>query len=195
MRKHIIIPTGWTPEQALGAVREELQHISFDKPFCIRFDDSKSYTNKQRNAMHLWYRQIAEAFNEAGMQHSYSIFGKDKLDQDELANALGSLIRDVANKPDTTPEDAGKEIVLYLTNKGLLTGNRQVHTPYTEDIIKNTLWRDTQRALYGVERTTELTTEQVTTIANAIEQALARSGFDNLPFPHDEMKGQKWAEK
>ncbi len=53
---------------------------------------------------------------------------------------------------------------------------------YTPELIKSTLWKPIQMAMYNKESTTELTTTEVSEVAMQIECFFAGQGFD-LPFP------------
>jgi len=53
---------------------------------------------------------------------------------------------------------------------------------YTMELVKSTIWKPIQQALFGVESTTQLTTKQVSEVAEQIEMFFAKQGID-LPFP------------
>ncbi|MGJ7024984.1 hypothetical protein [Petrimonas sulfuriphila] len=53
---------------------------------------------------------------------------------------------------------------------------------YTQILVKETLWRPIQMALFDKDSTTKLTTEEVGKIAEHIEMFFAKQGID-LPFP------------
>ena len=56
---------------------------------------------------------------------------------------------------------------------------------YTMLLVKTTLWKPIQMALFEKESTTELTTKEVSEVAEHIERYFATIGLD-LPFPHVE---------
>lgn len=53
---------------------------------------------------------------------------------------------------------------------------------YSKELIKETLWKPIQMALFGKESTTQLNREEVSEIAGQIEHFFASQGID-LPFP------------
>ena len=58
----------------------------------------------------------------------------------------------------------------------------EMELKYTPTIVKETIWRPIQMALFGKESTTELTTTEVSEISEQIEMFFAKQGID-LPFP------------
>ena len=58
----------------------------------------------------------------------------------------------------------------------------EIEIRYTQNLVKETLWRPIQMALFDKDSTTKLTTEEVGKIAEHIEMFFAKQGID-LPFP------------
>lgn len=58
-------------------------------------------------------------------------------------------------------------------------------TPTTEN-VKEILWREIQKALFGKKSTTELTTAEVNRVYEVMSMFLAREFEISLPFPSEE---------
>ncbi len=56
----------------------------------------------------------------------------------------------------------------------------------TKENVKEIIWREIQKALYGKVSTTELTTDQVSKIYEVMSMFLAREFEIDLPFPSEE---------
>jgi len=61
----------------------------------------------------------------------------------------------------------------------------EIKIKYSMILVKETMWKPIQIALFGFESTTELDTKQVGEIAEQIEIFFANIGID-LPFPNKE---------
>ena len=57
-----------------------------------------------------------------------------------------------------------------------------IEIPYTMELIKETMWRPIQIALFGKKSTTELNKSEVSEIAQPIEMYFSKQGID-IPFP------------
>lgn len=68
---------------------------------------------------------------------------------------------------------------LYLS-RSLLRPNYEAE--WTQVMVKEILWRPTQKALTGKQSSKDLTTKELTTVAETIQQALAKRGLD-VEFP------------
>ena len=53
---------------------------------------------------------------------------------------------------------------------------------YTQSLVKETMWKPIQKALFNIESTTELTTSEVSEVSIVIEKFFSEQGID-LPFP------------
>lgn len=60
--------------------------------------------------------------------------------------------------------------------------NKTLEMPYTTDIVKNYVWRPFQIVMFGKKSTTQLTTKELTQVADSIEKALSLHGHD-IQFP------------
>lgn len=58
----------------------------------------------------------------------------------------------------------------------------EMELSYTMTLVKETLWKPIQEALFDKKSTTKLTTKEVSEVANIIEMFFANQGI-NLPFP------------
>lgn len=58
----------------------------------------------------------------------------------------------------------------------------EMELKYTPTVVKETIWRPIQKALFNKESTKELTTIEVSDVAQQIEMFFANQGI-NLPFP------------
>lgn len=56
----------------------------------------------------------------------------------------------------------------------------------TKENVKEIIWREIQRALFGKKSTTELSKHEVTKVYEVMAQFLAREFQISLPFPNDE---------
>lgn len=59
---------------------------------------------------------------------------------------------------------------------------KDIELKYTMNLVKETLWKVLQDALFDKKSTTELTTAEVGEVAQIIEMFFAKQGID-LPFP------------
>ncbi len=62
-----------------------------------------------------------------------------------------------------------------------LTG-KMLELPYNEKLVKETIWRDVQRSLFGIESTTEINTQQINQIIDVITEFFSRKGVV-IEFP------------
>jgi len=54
--------------------------------------------------------------------------------------------------------------------------------PYNAKLVKETIWRDVQKALFGIESTTEINTHQINQIIDVITEFFSRKGIV-IEFP------------
>ena len=109
-----------------------------------------------------------------------------------LKNGDYSLFAEIETSKRTVNQNAS--IHLYLTqiadalNEKGRTFNFEgikgvkMELQYTQILLKETLWRPVQMALFDKKSTTELTTKEVSEIAKPIEMFFAKQGL-NIPFP------------
>ena len=76
--------------------------------------------------------------------------------------------------------DELNEMGLEFTYTGVKGMSMSV--PYTEQIVKDFIWRPIQKALFNIESTTKLTTEQIDRILDVIIKFFAESGAE-IHFP------------
>ena len=122
---------------------------------CIRFD-TKIQVLKQKKAL----VDLSENNRKRSISQNNSIHLYCKMIADTL-NDLGCT----------------------FTFKGLK--GMDVEVRYTMQIVKETVWRPIQLALFNKESTKDLTTKEVTEIATPIEAYFAQKGLD-IPFPNKE---------
>ncbi len=91
-------------------------------------------SDKQNNAMHLWFRQIAEELNDAGFSIKH-------------------------------PFDDDFEI------------------PFTEVLVKETLYKPVAKAMYDKNTTTKLTTAELSNVAETLIRWLSEHKQVYVPFP------------
>lgn len=75
----------------------------------------------------------------------------------------------------------------YLGVKGIT-----LEIPYTMELVKATMWKPIQDALFGKKSTTELTTSEVSEVAAPLVRFFAERDID-LPFPSMETKQERYA--
>ncbi len=69
-----------------------------------------------------------------------------------------------------------------------VSSNKVLEIPYTMILVKETMWKPIQNALFGKKSTTELTTKEVSEIAMPLERFIAENLGVDLPFPSVENK-------
>ena len=77
----------------------------------------------------------------------------------------------------------GREFCFQIVNERSI--------PYTSEIVKAFIWKPLQKLITGKERTRDLTTEEVSKVAELIEKTLWEKFQIGVAFPHidfDEMK-------
>lgn len=56
---------------------------------------------------------------------------------------------------------------------------------WTTTLVKEIIWKEIQKELYGIESTTKINTEQINVIYDAINKALSLRFGKHLPFPSE----------
>jgi len=59
---------------------------------------------------------------------------------------------------------------------------QEIETPYTEILVKETLWKPIQKTLFDIESTTELDTEKINKILDILVNFFAEKGI-SISFP------------
>jgi hypothetical protein len=59
----------------------------------------------------------------------------------------------------------------------------KLDVPWSAEVIKETMWRRVQTAMYGKRSTTKLTTDEVTKIYDVINKFLGDNFKVHIPFP------------
>lgn len=132
------------------------------------------------------YLQIAETKDEF-----------DKLDFNELKNVLWQKERvfktdieyQLVKKKRTN--DQNSSIWLFCTWISILFNDSgemymapmQIEIPWTKDLVMEIYWRPLQKQLFKKKSTTELNTNEVSPIADAIIMHMANKGY-NIEFPN-----------
>lgn len=103
----------------------------------IYSESEKARTLKQNRAMHKYFRMLAEALNNAGLDMKKTL------------------------KP-------------------------EIDIPWTEENVKNHLWRPIQIAMLGKRSTTELDTVNPSEVYNVLSRHLSEKFGINVEFPSNE---------
>ena len=78
-----------------------------------------------------------------------------------------------------------REISQQMNEQGLTLQQvlrSDVETMMTPKLVKEVIWRPVQKAMYGKESTTQLTTEEVDKVFDVINKHLGKHGI-HVPFP------------
>ncbi len=63
---------------------------------------------------------------------------------------------------------------------------KELEVRFTMELVKEVIWRPIQMSLFDKKSTTELTTQEVTEIAQPLEKFIAENFAIDLPFPSKE---------
>ncbi len=75
-----------------------------------------------------------------------------------------------------------------VTHKFKGIRGKDLEVRFTKTLVKEVIWRPIQMSLFDKESTTELTTEEVSEIAEPLEKFIAETYAIDLPFPSEENK-------
>lgn len=114
-----------------------------------------------------------ESIEEGELVEVKKITKKRTLQQNRALHLFFKMLSDNFN-------DLGMTFV-YRGLKGI-----ELETPYTETLIKETLWKPIQKALFDIESTTELTTEMINKILETLNKFFGEKGIQvNFPSQFD----------
>jgi len=149
-------------------------------------------TPSQNNAIHLYWRMLADMLNFHGHYMNKMLGGTNSDEMEEMAYSLTGARMDLVR------EGCQDEIVLKtivrVINYLLKTARKlKVEIPWTETAVKEGIWKPIQIALYNKVSTTELTTAEVNQVYEAVEDALASrlSPWEPVPFPSEESQSEE----
>lgn len=74
--------------------------------------------------------------------------------------------------------NAGLDIVTVL-NKG-------IPIPWTETMVKEILWRQTQMIMFNIQSTADLTSRQLVQVGDVVDRALSQNHGVHVPWPSQE---------
>ncbi len=75
-----------------------------------------------------------------------------------------------------------------VTHKFRGIRGKELEVRFTKTLVKEVIWRPIQMSLFDKKSTTELTTKEVTEIAEPLEKFIAENYAIDLPFPSEENK-------
>lgn len=100
-------------------------------------------TDQQQKALEVFFRELAEALNDAGFEM--------------------------------------KEVLAV----------KEVDIPWTQDLVKNVLWRPIQEAMLEKHSTTQLEINEVSRVYDVLDRHISSHFGVHVPFPSEEELAQK----
>ena len=131
-------------------------------------------TDQQRKSLEVYCRLLAEALNLAGLDMQLVLMGGEKQIQKAISKALmPELLQDPGQYPHIV--DAICQNILHI---------REVPLNWTQESVKERIWKPILLAKQNKESTTEMTTVEPTEIKQEIDRYLGQTfGFYGPEWP------------